>query len=463
MSVRLMVVDSTDSTSSRSRACRGTSSPPRACRGVVVVVLVLAAVWVCSPDGRLWGQQRGYGRLPTGSVRIWDTNRKYTRKNPMGEVLRNKPEWTLVPYSVSRHGGKVDYVPRGDLMLENDYLYLFLFTNKEDAVNLMAKMEGAHVATNEIYKVHDTGRRNFGHGTMWVKILKYTRTEAVVLHAGEGRRTGVPLPVVTTYRILGGKPWLEARPVERVNQQGMHGKSRICAFINSSSDELILDGKRKTWTGERNIQAPPDAIGIINFRRRFRESIYDFMWFLTATPGFAKSKLTYLGFHADRFWEDEGHDAPSCGAQYIHMTDKVIIGVLNHRDCWKREDVNRPINAGATYASTFRAPYAGKWRLIAFVVQQKNYTPRPPVKAPPIPSSFRIPIKGRYYSCTVEVKGPGERFRFKSPVKGTLDYLLMYMLDRTRRTPAGVFTPMDIYRQAILGLPAGEAGQKVKR
>jgi len=265
-------------------------------------------------------------------------------------------------------------------------------------------------------------------------------------------RTGKPLPISTTYRVLAGKPWLEVRPVKRANQQGMHGKSRLCAFVNRSSNELILDGKRATWTGERAIHAPRDAIGIINFHRRFRQSSYDFMWFLTATPGFERSKLTYLGFHADRFWEDEiPHDAPSCGAQYVHMADKVVIGVLNRRDVWKREDALKPIAAGGTHTSRFRAPYPGKWRVVGFVVQEPNYKPRPRVKAPPIPASFGVPIQGKYQCATVEVTKSGEPFIFKSLVSGTLDYLLIYLLDRTPQTPADVFTPMDIYRQAIEG------------
>jgi len=54
----------------------------------------------------------------------------------------------------------------------------------------------------------------------------------------------------------------------------------------------------------------------------------------------------------------------------------------------------------------------------------------------------------------VEIKKAGEKFTFKSPVAGTLDYLLIYLYDRTENTPNGVFTPMGVYRQAILGKTA---------
>ena len=428
--------------------------PARRVNLLIAAIFALAGTAAAEEAHGRPGSGPERGRPPDGKAPllcVWDTGRRYTQKNPTAAALTDRPSWRLVPC------GKTDYQARGDLMLENDYFYLFLFTNKEDAVDLMAKMThggvtGHGVASNEIYKVHDTGRRNFGHGTMWVKIRQYTPQEIVVEHAGEGMRTGEPLPIVTTYRVLAGKPWLEVRPVERVNQQGMHGKSRICAFLNRSSDELVLDGKRATWTGERNLHAPKDAIGIINFHRRFRQYTYDFMWFLTGAPGFEDSKLTYLGFHADRFWADEiPHDAPSCGAQYVYMKDKVVIGVLNQKDNWKREDVLQPIVTGASYTSAFQAPCAGKWRLIAFVAQEPDYKARPRVKAPPIPASFGIPIKGKYCHATTEIAAPGERLTFKSPVDGTLDYLLIYLLDRTENTPADVFTPMDVYRQAILG------------
>jgi len=180
------------------------------------------------------------------------------------------------------------------------------------------------------------------------------------------------------------------------------------------------------------------------------------MWFMTAPPGFEKSKLTYLGHHSDRYWEDEfpPNDRPSCGAQYAHLKDKVIIAVLNRKGHWEREDVLKPIAAGGTYTTKFKAPFPGKWRLIGFVVEDKNYKPRPRVTSSKIPDSFKTPINGKYHYSTVEIKKTGENFTFKSPVAGVIDYLLIYLNDRTENTPKGVFTPMGVYRQAILGKTA---------
>ncbi len=331
-------------------------------------------VWVvASSDGgatwrvpipSVWGHT-GPGITPGLNkhvVWLWDTGKLYTQKNPMRDAWQDRDNWMPVPYETT------DYQSRGDLMLEGESFYLFLFTNKDDSVDLMAKMGQAGYKANEIYKVHDTGRRNFGHGTMWTEILKHTSEEIVVKHAGQGQKDGEP--VATVYRVLAGKPWLEVRPVERVNQQGMHGKSRICAFVKKEGEDFILDSKREPFTVERNIPAPDGTIGIINFNRGYRDD-YDFMWFMTFPPGAEKHRLTYLGFHADPFWEDPPRpDQPSVGAQYAYLgKGGVFIGVLNNKDNWKREDIMRQVKKGEVYVTDFKAPYAGIWKLAARIRQ----------------------------------------------------------------------------------------------
>jgi len=319
-------------------------------------------------------------------VRLWDTAKFYTQKNPMHDVWADQANWVLLPY------GAMDYQPRGDLMLEGESFYLFLFTNKDDSVDLMAKMGQTGYKANEIYKVHDTGRRNFGHGTIWTKIIKHTSEEIVVKHAGQGQKDGKP--VVTIYRVLAGKPWLEVRPVERVNQQGMHGKSRICAFVKEQGDDFILDSKREPFTLERNIPAPDGTIGIINFNRGYRTD-YDFMWFMTFPPGAEKHRLTYLGFHADPFWEDPPRpDRPSVGAQYAYLgKGGVFIGALNNKDNWKREDIMRKVKKREVYTTDFKAPYAGIWKLAARIKQPARDGPNI-VRAPGAEGQAKNQLRG---------------------------------------------------------------------
>jgi hypothetical protein len=115
-------------------------------------------------------------------VRLWDTGKAYPQKNPMADARKDKTHWTPVPYATT------DYRPRGDLMLEGATFYLFLFANKDDSVDVMAKLGKSGYKPNEIYKVHqdEQGLRNFEMGTMagGVKILKNT--------AIGGTRSSVP-------------------------------------------------------------------------------------------------------------------------------------------------------------------------------------------------------------------------------------------------------------------------------
>lgn len=320
-------------------------------------------------EDRRQEEQQKRNLNPMRMVRLWDTGKLYTQKNPMVDAWADKANWAPVLWTT-------DYQPRGDLMLEGETFYLFLFTNKDDSVDLMAKIEDTGYKPNEIYKVHqgERGSRNFGHGTLAVRILRNTAEEIIVEHAGEGQKD--KQPVVTVYRVLAGKPWLEVRPVERVNQQGMHGKSRICAFVKKDGDDFILDSKREPFTVERNIPAPEDTIGIINFNRGYR-SDYDFMWFMTFPPGAEKHHLTYLGFHADPFWEDPPRpDRPSVGAQYAYLGEGgVFIGVLNNKDNWKREDIEREVKKGEVYITNFKVPYPGLWKLTARIESRAKETP----------------------------------------------------------------------------------------
>lgn len=373
-----------------------------------------------------------------GDVILWDTTKAYTQKNPFSSAFADRENWVQVPYGIT------DYTWIGDPMIENKYYYLFLFSNEEDSPCLAAKLNNERYSQNEIYKVHDTGYRNFGMGRMWTEIIENTTEEIIVKSAEKGKRFGPPgIPIVNTYRII-NKPWLEVKPVENMNQQGMHAKSRLAAFVYTNvKKDVILDGK-KHEEFEENVYPSISCIGEINFHRSVSiPSGEDFMWFLTFPEGAETNELTYQGIHyPDPFWEwDDKPAAPSVGANYAYLEEKVIIGVLNFGDNWKREDVKQDISIGETYVSSFTATYSGRWRVCGSIDDDWNVT------------DF-------FNEVDVNV---GDRFTFLSPVNGTLDYLVMYMWDRTSNTPEDIFTPMDVYRKAILGIeedttPPGDSG-----
>ena len=394
---------------------------PLCAAGVVYLLLV----GMCAG---LFNSSISYAQA-AGSVILWDTNKKYTQKAPFSDALADKANWTQVPYGVT------NYTFVGDAMIENDYYYLFLFSNDEDSPTLAAKMKGGSPWPNEIYKVHDTGYRNFGMGNMWVKILKNTADEVIVESAEKGMRFGPPpVPITTIYSIKAGKPWLEVRPSDNVNQQGQHDKRRLAGFLfKNVEDDVLLDAK-KHGDFEENVHPGKGCIGILVFHREYSPPDdprdYDFMWFMTYPAGAEENSLTYAGIHyPDPYWEwDDKPAAPSVGATYVYLEEKVIIGVLGFKDNWKREDVKQSISAGETYTSSFTAPYAGKWR-VAAVFSDDDWL-----------------VTDYFDEVTVEA---GDHFTFTSPRDGTLDYLVIYMYDRTGSTPADVYTPMDIYRQTI--------------
>ena len=359
------------------------------------------------------------------NVILWDTMKCYFEKNPFHNALANKENWIQVPYSLT------NYTFIGDPMIENEHYYLFLFSNDEDSPDLVAKLDNGNYWQNEIYKVHDTGYRNFGMGRMWTKIVKNTPNEVIVISAEKGLRFGPPpIPITTLYRIP-NRPWLEVRPVENVNQQGMHSKTRLAAFVfQNATGDILLDGKKHGNFSE-NVYPPEGCVGELNLHRTYSFDIdYDFMWFLTFPPGAETNELTYQGIHyPDPYWEwDCKPCAPSVGAQYAYLAEKVVIGVLHYRDIWKREDIKQSISAGETYTSSFTAPYSGKWRIFAVMSNDDHY------------------ITEYFAEAVVD---QGENFTFTSPVNGTLEYIVMYMIDRTEETPPEVYTPMDIYKETI--------------
>ncbi len=108
-----------------------------------------------APNGGAEKAKVGYTPVEPGTVRIWDTNKRYEKKRPAKRCMSDKPKWSPVPYR------KTDYKPTGDLVFENEHFFLFCFTNKENSVSLIAKLAGTNggVVDNEIYKVHLIAKR----------------------------------------------------------------------------------------------------------------------------------------------------------------------------------------------------------------------------------------------------------------------------------------------------------------
>ena len=120
--------------------------------------------------------------------------------------------------------------------------------------------------------------------------------------------------------------------------------------------------------------------------------------------------------------------------------EKIVVGVVNSPGSWHPEIVGtplkdgkvdgKPVEAGEKYTCGWKAPYAGIWRMTARFWDERE------------------PGQGRYHSQQVTIE-EGDEFAFTCPVAGKLEYIVLYLYDRTEQTPPAMGTPVGIYREAI--------------
>jgi len=403
----------------------------------------------------------GYSELKERTVRIWDANKNYTMKHYDMRAWKDRANWSQVPHGVT------DYQFRGDCILEGENFWVSLHSSRYDSVFLYAKTDdqatpGRH---NELYRVFDTptGLRNYGSGSQLCRILKNTPQEAIVYsEAITYQRGGFKTTVTTTYRILGGKPWLEIRPVKQADEQGMHGESRFVLAPEGNEDgsdfaddslkrpgdyvcrvpnrakmllDLIMDddtiwlltagevgkGTRLNWPGTRfyAVNAPG---GWHAGWSRLGEGECDRVW--TAPFALFAGQPVYIGVFRIGYWH------------YQRVAQKVRKGepvTLRWRVAYTRQITSSPFKPGGSWHPL----YPGKWRLVTR-------------------------INGRYYTIPVTIAAeetPSTTLTFDSPATGNLEYVIFYLYDRTEETPERLWTPMDVYRETIEG-ESKEKGQR---
>jgi len=399
----------------------------------------------------------GYKPLKRGTVRIWDTNRKFSMKHYDFRAWNYRDEWTQVPYGVT------DYRFRGDCVLEGENFWLSLHSSRYDSVFLYAKTdeEGTPSRHNELYRVFftPTGLRNYGGGSQFCRILVNSPKEAVVYsEAITYERGGFRTTVTTLYRIFGGKPWLEIRPVWQADEQGMHGETRIIVAPEANDDgsdfvddslkrpgnyvskvplraKMLLDlamdvdalwvliahplpegGKLRTWTGTRYYAGNAPG-GWHSGWSLIGEGDCDRVW--TAPFAFFCGRPVYIGVLRPGYWHYQRI------GRNVRRGERVTV---NWRVVYQRERRGAPFKSGEIW----RPLYPGKWRLIAC-------------------------IDGRYHTVpiTITKDGTNSTLTFECPSAGNLEYVVFYLYDRTDETPGDVWTPMDIYRETMKGEGGG--------
>ena len=394
----------------------------------------------------------GYKPYKPGTVRIWDANKRYTMKHYDMRAWDNRANWSQVQYDLT------DYQFRGDCILEGENFWVSLHSSRYDSVFLYAKTDadatpGRH---NELYRAFDTpdGRwTNYGSGSESCKIITNTRHE-IEVESGSitYTRKGYETTVVTRYRLRGGKPWLEISPVSQADMQGMHGESRFVLAPEAAEDgsDFVEDSLRH-----------PDnyACRVPNRAKMLLDLIMDddTMWVLTSRhlpegTKFERRPTRFSagnaagGWHAGWSRIGEGDCDRVWTAPFIQFAGQpVYIGVLRI-GYWHYQRVGQNVTKGE--------PVTLNWR-IAYTRQVRSSPFKPGGTWRPLyPGQWRLVacIDGRYHTVPIRVAAAQTACTstsFDTPATGKLECVLVYFYDRTEQTPKDIWTPSDIYREAV--------------
>jgi len=416
-----------------------------------MIVMTVACCGLFGAEKTLAEGAGGYSPPKPGTVRIWDANKTYAVKHYDMRAWKDRATWSQVPY------GATDYGFHGDCVLEGANFWVSLHSSRHDAVFLYAKTdaEGTPGRHNELYRVFDTptGLRNYGSGSQACRILRNTPQEILVeSEAITYERGGFKTTVTTTYRILGGKPWLQIRPVSQADEQGMHGESRFVLAPEAAQDGSdFLDD---------SLKRPGDYVCRVPNRAKMLLDLImddDTIWLLTCAKAPEGAKLNWLG---TRFYAGNAPGGWHAGWSRIGEGDcdrvwtapfalfagqPVYVGVLRV-GYWHYQRVGVNVTKGQ--------PVSLEWR-IAYTRQIRS-SPFKPGGAwhPRYPGKWRLVarVDGRDYTVPIMVapaQTTSTSLVFQSPAAGSLEYVVFYLYDRTDETPQHVWTPMDIYQEVM--------------
>ncbi|MFH1007945.1 MAG: hypothetical protein V1800_10665 [Candidatus Latescibacterota bacterium] len=377
----------------------------------------------------------------SGTV-IWDTHRTYTHFFLNFEALADRELWTQVPY------GMTDYVFAGDAVIENEYMWLFLHSGQQSGPILYAKIDGQPSVHNALYKIFYSGGPHYGRAPRENVILVNQPGEVIVKNTAS---VGSSYPVITTYRLQKEQHALEVEPIQ-VHDMGYHGEARVLLVPDyKDGNDWVADSAYGDWA---SYPVSPEGSGMVIDLQMLNGQ---FMWTM-AYASWEKTKPFFDFVTEGRLdqwppWKEgplqRYFENRVFSALYGSFNEeKIVVGVINSPGSWHPEIVGtpladglvagRPVSAGETVVTQWTVPYAGQWRMTARMEG------------------------GNYYSQQVAAS-VGQALSFICPVAGNLEYLILYLYDRTAQTPARVGTPMDIYRDTILktGIEDGGAGHSL--
>ncbi len=427
------------------------------------------------PEGPLPGPtvspgRTGYKPMPKGAnyVRVWDLGKKYTYKHYRPtKQWKDRANWIQVPY-----GAAAGYKFRGDCMLEGPNFWMSLHASGHDACFLYNKIdaEGTPSRHNEMYRSYDQpgGLRTYCGSYEYNKIIKNERGDIIVeSRTRTRRRKGVDVYLINRYRVQAGKPWLEVQPMNKmVSEQGMHGESRIHISPESlpGGQDFLADAWK--YSPDKSVYHPHTSRMLLDLIMD-DDCIWAMMWKTTGKMPTKDKRPYYLhrarsnncrgGYPAGWQRIGEGKSPLIFTSPFVkYRNETMVIGVLRIGH-WHYQKIGKAVQADKDYKGRFKYAYLRKVKSSPFSTGKRWW--------PMYPGKWRMIgcVDGKYYTqkITVTKNNVGKsEFTFRSPLTGTLEYIVFYLYDRTDQTPKDVFTIMDIYRRSIGNDKAKKMGKR---
>ncbi len=323
-------------------------------------------------------------------VVVWDTGRPYKQGARSFVAIDDKSKWTRVPIGVDEA-----HEFNGDCVVENEHVRLYLPASENRSAVVWGKsgMGTAHRLTLNEYDMQSQRPSGPKH----IKVSMNAGREAMVEY-GTGTQRDTRLKVA--YRMASGTRWVEAKPMENAGGLGIGIKSRLVVVPREFGEDFICDSSKQKPGARVSIPQGNLVIGL--------DGDGDFVGVITY-PSIDQASDILIGV------DDAVREA---SARFKGQS--IFVGLLDGRDNWHFERIRRIYSASGQYVSDWKQPYPGRWRLTGRV-------------------------RGRYRTNDVT----GDDFVFACSWSGTFEYLFMYLYARSEDAPAGITTPMDIYRETL--------------
>jgi hypothetical protein len=444
---------------------------------LAIVALVTLSAWTnvsWAGENRAENTLAGYQPLTTVAVRLWDLGKAYGKGLSMGFVgWKDRAQWRPIPY------GTVPEKVENDVALEGP-AFFFNITWRSDSYISGPVLYRKPDPTDPDEPRHNLLYRGwYANGGIWegggnldyIRVMKNTPEEVVVRSRGrKGGRDPASTGVEADYGVKAGKPWFEITPVNQCTWIGMHGESRfaICPEAEADGSDYVYDalpirGDKDGRLGYEDHERPLKCRMLFDFVMDD-----DNLWAMMLTPADPDAdkdtnrmsppirKQRFLlsvqvdGYNGGWSFVGEGPCKQVVSAPYgVFLGRKIVIGHLRV-GYWHYQKIDAEVQKGQDFTIAWKYVYERTVKGSPFKTGEAWW--------PLYPGAWRLVarIGGAYHTLPITVgkEAVGKReLTFVAPAAGKLEYVLFYFYDRTADTPQSLYTPMDVYNEAVLGKP----------